>query len=111
MGSALSVDLDRVLIKRMRKYNRGRADGEAADILVDELERPGFPRDRMGMHEHEMDAVRAALEWARSDDMLILPIHENRHAVLDFMPAQADSNSNTGELRSTSIGAQLADSI
>jgi hypothetical protein len=40
--------------------------------------------------------VRAALAWAQPDDLLILPIHESRQDVLQFLAAQSNGTSPSG---------------
>lgn len=57
-------------------YMRGRAAGEIAAILHDELLQLGLPAASLTVCPEEARAAREALAWARAGDMLVLPIHE-----------------------------------
>ncbi|HET9031494.1 MAG TPA: Mur ligase family protein [Dokdonella sp.] len=72
-AAAFSPDL--VVLKDMQGYMRGRADGEVADVLRDELLNRGMPATALPAHHTEIDAVRHALGWARRGDLLVLPVH------------------------------------
>lgn len=76
---------DRIVIKEMTKYLRGRAPGEVADLIEAELRRAGAGDDVLGRSDSEMEAVREALVWAREDDLLLLLLHADRDAVLDLL--------------------------
>lgn len=80
---------ERIIIKCMSKYNRGRANGEVARIMIDEFLSLGVPRDRLEIREGELDTVKAALQWAESGDLLVLPVHSDRDQVLEFLRARA----------------------
>lgn len=74
-------------------YMRGRAAGEIAAILHDELLRQGLPMASLVTCLEEARAARAALAWVRAGDMLVLPIHEPPArdevvALLDRLQAQ-----------------------
>ena len=74
-------------------YMRGRAAGEIAAILHDELLRQGLPTASLVMCLEETRAAREALAWARAGDVLVLPIHEPLArdevvALLDRLQAQ-----------------------
>jgi len=64
-----------VVLKDMEGYMRGRADGEVATILRDELLALGMAADALPMDQTEMGAVRRALAWAQAGDLLVLPVH------------------------------------
>ena len=57
-------------------YMRGRAPGDIAAILHDELLRQGLPESAMTVCLEEARAARDALAWAQPGDLLVLPIHE-----------------------------------
>jgi UDP-N-acetylmuramyl tripeptide synthase len=76
---------DRVVVKELRLYLRGRAEGEVPALLENELRRLGASPDAVARAGSEMAAVREALAWARPGDLLVLPIHEERAAVLDLL--------------------------
>jgi hypothetical protein len=58
------------------EYMRGRAAGEVAGILRDELLRQGLPESALVVCLEEALAARETLSWARPGDVLVLPIHE-----------------------------------
>jgi cyanophycin synthetase len=63
------------VLKDIDGYMRGRAPGEIAAILRDELIRHGVAETAMPVRLNEVDAVCEALTWARAGDTLVLPIH------------------------------------
>jgi len=74
-------------------YLRGRAAGEIAAILHDELLRQGLPASSLVVCLEEARAAREALAWVRAGDLLVLPIHEPAArdevvALLDRLQAQ-----------------------
>ena len=74
-------------------YLRGRAAGEVAAILHDELLRQGLPMASLVVCLEEARAAREALAWVRAGDMLVLPIHEPQArdevvALLDRLQAE-----------------------
>lgn len=84
------VDFQRVIIKRMAAYNRGRPDGEVARIIYDELIELGMPAQCVSVQEHELDAVKEAISWAQPGDLVVLLIHEHRARVLDLLSELSD---------------------
>ncbi len=78
---------DRVVLKDIAGYERGRAAGEVAGLLRDELLRRGTRSDAVIECLDEVDAARGLLAWARPGDVLVLPIHapEARRQVLDLL--------------------------
>lgn len=68
---------DRVWLKDIGgEYMRGRAAGEIAAILGDELRRQGLPESALVVCLEETRAARDAMCWAQPGDMLVLPIHD-----------------------------------
>jgi UDP-N-acetylmuramyl tripeptide synthase len=68
---------DRVWLKDIGgEYMRGRAAGEVAGILRDELLRQGLQDSELVVCLEETRAARETLSWARPGDVLVLPIHE-----------------------------------
>ncbi len=76
---------DRVIVKELRKYLRGRALGEIPAMMEDELRRLGATDDAIEHADSELEAVEQALRWAREGDLLLLIAHEERQAVLARM--------------------------
>jgi len=73
---------DRIVLKEMEAYLRGRAVGEASGVMEAEFRALGAPADRVTHAPSEYDAVRDALAWARDGDLLLLPTHAERERVL-----------------------------
>ena len=76
---------DRVILKELRHYLRGRQEGEVIDLMADELRRLGAPDDVVGRAPSEIEAVRDALRWARDGDLLLLLSHAQRGEVLSLL--------------------------
>jgi cyanophycin synthetase len=76
---------DRVVIKEMDDYARGRDRGETADILFSEFTAQGIPPDHIHREARELDAVRKLVEDARPGDLVALLIHERRKDVLQYL--------------------------
>jgi UDP-N-acetylmuramyl tripeptide synthase len=83
--SAWGARPDRIVLKEMEKYRRGRAPGEASGILCEEFLRLGAPAESITRADSEFEAVRAALAWARPGDLLILPLHAERDRCLGYL--------------------------
>jgi cyanophycin synthetase len=81
-GAALALRPDRVIVKEMERYLRGRAPGEVPGILTAEFRRLGMPADRVTPGGPEPAAVREALAWARPGDLLVLALHQDRAEVI-----------------------------
>jgi UDP-N-acetylmuramyl tripeptide synthase len=82
---ALEIPLDRIIIKEMTKYLRGRAEGEVPALIEETLGEAGVPGERVRRAEDEIDALHQALDWSRPGDLLIFPVHAQREEVLDML--------------------------
>jgi UDP-N-acetylmuramyl tripeptide synthase len=82
---ALALRPDRVVLKEMDAYLRGRAPGEVSRLMTAALTDAGYPREAITPAPTELDAVRAALAWAEPGDLLVLGIHQDRRAVMTFL--------------------------
>ena len=76
---------DRILLKEMEHFLRGREAGEVPGLLAAELRRLGVGPDGVSWSGLELDAVREALAWARPGDLLLLPLHEHRDEALALL--------------------------
>jgi UDP-N-acetylmuramyl tripeptide synthase len=76
-----------VILKEMPRYLRGRKPGEVLEIMEAEFGRLGAPAGLLERAPSEMEAVRAALRWARPGDLLLLLAHEARDGVLGLLTA------------------------
>jgi UDP-N-acetylmuramyl tripeptide synthase len=74
-ATAAAFAPDLVVLKDMEGYMRGRAAGEVAHVLRDELLNRGITPSALPVCQNEIDAVRHALSWAREADLLVLPVH------------------------------------
>lgn len=73
---------ERVAIKEMPQYLRGRALGEIPAIIESELSALGATNDTISSHEDEVAAARALLEWAQPGDFLLFASQCDRAGVL-----------------------------
>ena len=87
--AAWAVRPDRVYIKEMEIYLRGREPGAVPDLIEAELRRCGAPPEALVRCDSELDAVRAALDWAREGDLLLLTTHAQRDQVIDVLRSAA----------------------
>ena len=76
---------DRVLIKRLDKYSRGRPAGEAAAMLKEEYRKQGYKASQLKITSSEVGALRAALRWAEPGDLVVCLSHEDRDGVLELL--------------------------
>jgi cyanophycin synthetase len=95
--AALALRPDRVLVKEMDAYLRGRAPGEVPALMADELRRAGLPEQAISTPGTEMPSVREALGWARPGDLLVLTLHQERRGVEDLLVALRDGGWKAGE--------------
>ena len=78
---------DRVFIKELEEYLRGRERGVVPAILDGEFRALGAGEGVVSRYEGELDAVRAALDWARPGDLILLTVHEHRRDVIEILDA------------------------
>ncbi len=88
---------DRLILKEMPVYLRGRQSGEITGIMAAELARQGVPEEVVTVAADEVAGVTAALEWGRPGDLLLLTIHEARAAVLSTLARMAEDGWQPGE--------------
>jgi UDP-N-acetylmuramyl tripeptide synthase len=80
---------DRIILKEMAIYLRGRQPGEATGLLEDEFRKLGAPDSVFAHADSELAAVRAALLEAQPGDLVLLPVHAERDAVIQLMETLA----------------------
>jgi UDP-N-acetylmuramyl tripeptide synthase len=83
--SAWSMRPDRIVLKELDAYRRGRAPGEIPRLMAEELAALGARADAVSIAPDELAAVRESLAWAREGDLLVLTVHSDREAVLDLL--------------------------
>lgn len=66
---------DRVVLKDLPAFMRGRAPGEVAAVLRGALEQAGVAGEAMEYADEEERGARALLAWAQAGDTLVLPVH------------------------------------
>jgi len=88
---------DRVIVKDMEGYLRGRAPGEVPELLADEFSRLGVPEHALSRPGPEIAGVREALEWARPGDLLVLAVHEDRRAIIALFDRLAATRWQAGD--------------
>lgn len=71
-ATVVAAHPDRVFVKEVSKYLRGRSPGEVPRILRANLERCGMAAAHIACADDEVDAARAALAWSRPGDVLVL---------------------------------------
>jgi UDP-N-acetylmuramyl tripeptide synthase len=95
--TALQLRPDRIVLKEMDRYLRGRAPGEVPAIMADELVRHGVPPTAVSRPGSELEAVRDALTWARPGDVLLLALHQDRPLVLALLDQLRQAGWRAGE--------------
>ncbi len=81
---------DRVLIKAMTAYLRGREEGEIPAMLEAEMRAHGATDAHLVHTGDELDTARAALDWAEKGDLVLLIVHSDRERVVEFLREQAN---------------------
>ncbi|MDA1081811.1 MAG: Mur ligase family protein [Gemmatimonadetes bacterium] len=66
---------ERIVLKDLDGYSRGRAPGEVPALLRNELLIAGAPADTLEIVPDEVAGVRALIDWSRAGDLLVLPVH------------------------------------
>jgi cyanophycin synthetase len=95
--TALQVRPDRIVLKEMDRYLRGRAPGEVPALMADELARQGVPATAVSRPGRELAAVREALAWAKPGDVLLLAVHQDRPEILALLDRMRQAGWQAGE--------------
>lgn len=85
--AAWRLDPARVVLKELPTLYRGREPGSVRAILADELARLGMAAGDVVWAETEVDALDAALAWARPGDLIVMLTHEDRTAIMEKLDA------------------------
>ncbi len=68
---------DRVIIKEMNKYHRGRGAGEIPALLREQLLLGGLQPEQLTQVDSEDEALKHCLDWLRPGDLAILFVHSD----------------------------------
>jgi len=88
---------DRVLVKEMPAYLRGRPAGEVTGMMLTELRALGAREDQLDLAVGELQATRQALGWARDGDLVLLTVHADRDTVLRYLQRLAAEQWTVGK--------------
>jgi cyanophycin synthetase len=90
---------DRIVLKDIDGFMRGRQSGEVADILHAQLLLAGVAANHIDSVLDETAAATSLIEWARADDVIALPVHATRAraAVIALLDRLELSNWHPGE--------------
>jgi UDP-N-acetylmuramyl tripeptide synthase len=83
--SAWAFRPDRVILKEMEPYRRGRPVGEVTGLIRQEFIRLGAEPSSISGAPSEFEALVEALRWARRGDLLLLPLHAERERGLELL--------------------------
>jgi len=83
--AAWALNPERIAVKELSDYLRGRKAREVPGIIRDEMVRLGAPAEMVSVHLDEVDATRDLFKWARAGDMLLLSTLAQRQQVLDLV--------------------------
>jgi cyanophycin synthetase len=105
--AAWAMRPDHVFVKEMEPYLRGRERGVIPALIEAELRRAGADEGGLSRWESELEAVRAALAWAREGDLLLLTTHAQREEVIALMEQLAASEWRPGSPLSQAIPSRV----
>jgi len=80
-----------VFIKEMESYLRGREPGVVPALIEQELRAAGASDTQLSRWPSELEAVRAALVWARDGDLLVFTTHAQREEVAQLLQQLTES--------------------
>jgi UDP-N-acetylmuramyl tripeptide synthase len=101
--AAWAMAPDHVFIKEMEVYLRGREPGVIPKMIAGELLRCGAKDAALSHWPSELEAVRAAIEWAREGDLLLLTTHAQRDEVIALLSRLASEGWGPGRPIDTAV--------
>lgn len=84
-----AIPFDRIFIKRLDGHARGRPLGEVARLMREAYLASGCKASQLVEKKTELDAVRAALRWAKPGDLVVVLSHEQRDQTQAFLNQRA----------------------
>ncbi|UCC14671.1 MAG: Mur ligase [Gammaproteobacteria bacterium] len=82
---------DKIIIKEMGRYSRGRQEGEVARLLHWLFVEAGANPESISYQAEEIDGVKAAIDWAQPGDLAILLVHEDIAGVVEYVRTVSES--------------------
>jgi UDP-N-acetylmuramyl tripeptide synthase len=97
--AAAAFSPDRVVLKDIAGYLRGRRPGEVPDLLEGALLACGLAPASIARELEEVAAARTLLAWARAGDVVALPVHAPaaREALVAMLDRMQDDGWRPGE--------------
>ena len=95
--TAWGIGPERVFIKEMESFLRGREPGVVPALLESELRSLGATAESLSRHPDELSAARAALAWARDGDLILLTTHAQRDEVVALIERLTESQWVAGQ--------------
>ncbi|HSQ61483.1 MAG TPA: Mur ligase family protein [Acidobacteriota bacterium] len=96
-GAAWAMRPDRIFVKELEDYLRGRERGAVPEILEHEFRRLGAAAASLSRHDGELAAIHEALAWARAGDLVLLTTHERRREVILLLDTLATRGWKPGD--------------
>ncbi len=87
--SAWAIGIELAVISELEQYARGRAPGEVAGIIREELINAGAREDQIWHFNTEENAFDAALDWATEDDLVVILDLGRNSNILDKLDAHS----------------------
>jgi cyanophycin synthetase len=78
---------ERIVIKEMQKYLRGRQPGEVPALIEAELLRLGYPREAISHAGSEAEALSQAMTWGQPGDVVLMFSHADRSGSIERLSA------------------------
>ena len=94
--AAWQLGPERVAVKEMSDYLRGRPPGQIPAVIRAELSILGAPDEAISTHDDEVAAARALLEWAREGDFLLFASQADRSGILELVESLRTSEWKPG---------------
>jgi UDP-N-acetylmuramyl tripeptide synthase len=82
---------DRIVIKEMARYSRGRDEREVACLLTRYFVEAGADPDSIGYQAEEIDGVREALNWVEPGDLAVVLVHEDIDGLVEYVRAASEA--------------------
>lgn len=97
VNESWTMNPDRVFVKDMETFLRGREPGAIPRLIEQAFVAFGARRDQIERHATEFDAMTAALTWAREGDLLLLTTHAERERVIALLERLREGGWKPGE--------------